>query len=258
MIDLHSHLLPGVDDGSRTVGQSVGVLRQFVEQGIRGVCLTPHVLASKAGQGVPESHDQAFDSLQAACPEGIALYRGAEVMLDRPLEAGAVEDRRLTIHRTRYILVELSRQVAAQTVEHALQNVVGIGLVPLLAHPERYRCCRVAAVRRWKEIGAVMQVDGPTLLSPRSRGVRARELVEAGLADIAAGDNHGDTRSLGPVWALLLAQDGGVQAEALLRNNPQAIVADQPLEPVPPMKWRVSLSDRIRALFRKSGGEERG
>lgn len=258
MIDLHSHLLPGVDDGSRSTEQSVRVLREFVEQGLRGVCLTPHVLASQAPQGVPEAHDRAFKLLEAACPEGILLYRGAEVMLDRPLEAAVADDRRLTINRTRYILVEFSRQVAAQTVEHALSNVVAIGLVPVLAHPERYRCCRVSAVRRWKSLGAVMQVDGPTLLSQRSRGVRAREIVEAGLADIAAADNHGDARSLGPVWTEFLDQDGGVQAQALLRGNPQAVLEDQPLEPVPPMKWRVSFADRIKALFQKRGVDERG
>ena len=113
-------------------------------------------------------------------------------MLDRPLDARVAAARQVTINGTRYILVEFSRLVAAQTVEHALALVVAIGLVPLVAHPERYRCCHPDAVRRWKALGALMQVDGPTLFSPRPRGVRARQLVEHGLADIAAADNHGE------------------------------------------------------------------
>ena len=111
-------------------------------------------------------------------------------MLDRPLGRTA----RRPGHppsRHRYILVEFPRLVAAATVSHALAHVVGLGLVPVLAHPERYSCCAVETVTRWRALGGVMQVDATTLLSPRRRGERARRLV-AGLADILAADNHGD------------------------------------------------------------------
>ena len=151
-----------------------GVLRRFAEHGIAGVCLTPHLLASTAARGVPELQDRQFAALLPVAPPEVTLYRGAEVMLDRPLDARVAAARQVTINGSRYILVEFSRLVAAQTVEHALALVVAIGLVPLVAHPERYRCCHPDAVRRWKALGALMQVDGPTLLSPRPRGVRAR------------------------------------------------------------------------------------
>ena len=258
MIDLHNHLLPGVDDGSRSIEQSVRVLQQFVADGVTGVCLTPHVLASQASQGTPETHDRAFEALRPAVPAEVQLYRGAEVMLDRPLERQVAEDRRVTLNATRYILVEFPRLVAAQTVEHALSNVIAIGLVPVLAHPERYKCCRPEAVRRWKALGALMQVDGPTLLSSRSRGIRARELVELGLADIAAGDNHGDDRSMGPVWQAFIAQDGALQGQLLCRKNPQAIIEDQPVAPVARLTWRLSVGDRLRALFGRHRDLERG
>jgi len=258
VIDLHSHLLPGVDDGSRSLEQSVAVLRRMARHGVTDVCLTPHLLASQADEGVPAEQDEAFRALSPLAPSEVRLHRGAEVMLDRPLEAQVAEDRRVTLNGTRYILVEFSRLVAAQTVEHALSNVVAIGLVPVLAHPERYKCCRPAAVSRWKSLGALMQVDGPTLLSSRSRGIRARELVQLGLADIAAGDNHGDDRSLGPVWQAFLAQDGTVQAQLLCRKNPQAIIEDRPVDPVAPLTWRVSVGDRLRALFGRHRDRERG
>jgi len=258
VIDLHSHLLPGVDDGSRNVEQSVRVLQQFAAEGVTGVCLTPHVLASQASHGVPEPHNRAFEALRPLVPAEVVLYRGAEVMLDRPLEAQVAEDRSVTLNGTRYILVEFSRLVAAQTVEHALSNVIAIGLVPVLAHPERYKCCRPETVSRWKSLGAVMQVDGPTLLSSRSRGVRARQLVQLGLADIAAGDNHGDDRSLGPVWQAFLVQEGTLQAQMLCQNNPRAIVEARAIEEVPPLTWRVSVGDRLRALFGRHRDAERG
>lgn len=249
MIDLHSHLLPGVDDGSRSVEQSVEVLARFKAQGITAVCLTPHLLASQAPAGVPAPHQRAWEQLRAVAPQGVALYRGAEVMLDRPLEVAVAAQRAVTLNGSRYLLVEFPRLVAAQTVEHALALVVTIGLVPLLAHPERYSCCSPDAAHRWKGLGALLQVDGPTLLSSRPRGDRARQLLQYGLADIAAGDNHGDDRSLKAPWDALIDHEGGIQAALMLRTNPAAILEDLPVEPVPPFIFRLAFLERIRAMF---------
>ena len=65
MIDLHSHLLPGVDDGSRTVEQSVTVLRRMAELGITDVCLTPHLRANETATAPPARHEEAFAALRA-------------------------------------------------------------------------------------------------------------------------------------------------------------------------------------------------
>lgn len=249
MIDLHCHLLPGVDDGSRTVAQSAAVLAKLAELGIEGICLTPHLLASEAPAGTPAGHDRIFEELQPVVPPGVTLYRGAEVMMDRPLDPKVGRDRIVTLNHTRYLLIEFPRMVTAHAVEQALMGVTASGLVPLIAHPERYQCVSVTLARHWKELGALLQVDGPTLLSPRSRGERARQLVQHGLADIAAADNHGDDRSLRPVQDTLVDMAGGTQAELLLSANPRAIIEDRTTEPVPPLSWRLSLVDRLRTLI---------
>lgn len=252
MIDLHSHLLPGVDDGSRSVAQSVAVLAKLAASGVTGIALTPHLLASHAGAGVPAAHERAFDALRRAAPQGITLYRGAEVMLDRPLDAAVARDRRVTLNGSRYLLVEFPRMVAAPTVEQALALVVALGLIPVLAHPERYQCFRPSLARRWKDVGALLQVDGPTLLSSRPRGQRARLLLAEGLADIAAGDNHGDTRTVRTAWDELVGHEGRQQAEMLLEENPRSILEDRLTETVPPLAWNFSLADRVRSLFTRS------
>lgn len=249
MIDLHNHLLPGVDDGSRTVAQSIRVLAAFAEQGITAVCLTPHMLASEAATGPPADHDQAFAALRRAAPAVPALYRGAEIMLDRPLPDRVAETRRVTLNGTRYVLVEFTRLVTFQTAASALAHVVELGLVPVLAHPERYACCTPEVVRRWRALGAVIQVDACTLAGTRSRAQRAQALVAEGLADILAGDNHGDERSLATPRDFLAGHDGTLQAQLLLDVNPAAILADQPLEPVPPLAFRTTLLSRLRHLL---------
>jgi protein-tyrosine phosphatase len=249
VIDLHSHLLPAVDDGARTVKQSVAVLTALAHQGVTDICLTPHVLASRAADGVPEAHDRAFEAVAPHAPKTLKLLRGAEVMLDRPLPEVVAERRDLTLNRTRYILVEFPRLVTNQTVTQAVNLVTELGLIPLIAHPERYACCSPAIVRKWRKGGAMTQVDATTLFLPRTRGERARALVAEGLADILAADNHGDDRSVATAFEALREQSGLVQGELLITRNPRAILDDRELEPVPPLSVRVSLIERLRGLF---------
>lgn len=249
MIDLHSHLLPAVDDGARTVEQAVRTLRSMAQHGVTDICLTPHLTASQAEAGVPPAHDRAFEALLPAAAESPRLHRGAEVMLDRPLGSAATHDARIRLGGTRYILVEFPRMVAAEAVRNALAHVVAAGLVPVLAHPERYTSCSVETVRRWRALGALMQVDATTLLQVRGRGERARALLAAGLADILAADNHGDTRMLLAAWQLLEEHGGSTQAQLLTTANPAAILQDKPTEDVPPLALKQSLFERLRRIW---------
>ena len=249
MIDLHSHLLPGVDDGSRTVAQSARVLAAFKAQGVTDIAATPHLLASRAGAGLPEHYEAAWEKLRGVIPPGVTVHRGAEVMLDRPLPPEVAATRDITLGGTRYLLVEFPRMVAAEIVARALREVMQYGLVPVLAHPERYSCCSVEAVRAWREMGAVMQVDATTLTMTSSRADRARDLVRAGVADILAADNHGDDRSVASALDWLAEHDGAEQALLLLDANPRAILDDRALYEVDPLPIRDSLWGRMRRLF---------
>ncbi|HEU5304630.1 MAG TPA: CpsB/CapC family capsule biosynthesis tyrosine phosphatase [Gemmatimonadales bacterium] len=249
MIDLHSHLLPAVDDGSRSVEQSVKVLREMALRGVTGVCLTPHMLARWSEAGPPQAHQRAFEALRAQAPPRPQLHRGAEVMLDRPLTRPVAIARNLTLGDSRFILVEFPRLVSYDIATNALAQVVEIGLVPVLAHPERYGCCSVEAVRRWRALGARMQIDATTLLADSARGQRARQLVSQGLADILAGDNHGDQRTVATGAQFLAAQDGAEQVDLLTVRNPSAILADGELTAVPPLRIRESWIRRIKQFL---------
>ena len=253
MIDLHCHLLPGVDDGSRSVAQSVKTLLAMREQGITAVCLTPHFSVGRIAQGLPASHDAAFAELRQRAPEGIALHRGVELMLDRPVRPDLLDHPELTLGGTRFILVEFTRLAADASISNALRQVVQLGLSPVLAHPERYAACTPAAVRQWKADGAFMQVDATTLLSGRGRGQRARTLLAQGLADIIAADNHGDDRQLQTATAYLGEHGGQVQAELLAVGNPGAILENGELEPVPPLEIKTPLFDRLKLML---GGDQ--
>jgi protein-tyrosine phosphatase len=249
MIDLHCHLLPGVDDGSRTVEQSVQVLTAMQESGVTAVCLTPHHTIGQLSQGLPASHDAAFAALSALAPDGVRLHRGVELMLDRAVTAEVEHHPEVRLAGTRYILVEFGRLTAVNSIANALHQLVQLGLVPLLAHPERYAACTPDAVRHWKSLGAVMQVDATTILTTRGRGRRARDLLAAGLVDIIAADNHGDDRMIGTAYRFLCESGGSSQADFLARRNPAAILADEALETVPPLAFKTGLLDKLRNLL---------
>jgi protein-tyrosine phosphatase len=252
VIDLHSHLLPAVDDGSRSVAQSVKVLNEMGRLGVTDICLTPHLQAGRAEAGPPPAHQRAFEALRAEAPAVPRLHRGAEVMLDRPVARPVALARNVTLAGSRYMLVEFPRMVPYDVVVNALTQVVELGLVPLLAHPERYSCCSPDAVRHWRTIGAKMQVDATTLVAAQTRGQRARQLVSEGLADILAGDNHGDDRTVATGARFLEAQDGWEQVELLLMRNPGAILQDGQMSRVPPLHIRQSWMRRLKQ-FLESG-----
>ena len=257
MIDIHSHLLPGVDDGSRSADNSAAVLRQMRRGGVSSVCLTPHFSVQDLEVGrlsaKLKQHDDAFTSLKEHCnnSEIPSLYRGSELMLDQPIPVGHPFDSAIRLGGSRYVLVEFPPSLNAAAIRGLVKQVIALGHVPLIAHVERYSAASLNEVRDWRDAGAAVQVDATTLSSNSAeRGQRARRIVEAGLADILAADNHGDSRML-PTAATYLRKNGAdAQAEYLLRINPRAILQNEALEPVPPVRLRKRIFQFLRALVR--------
>jgi protein-tyrosine phosphatase len=249
VIDLHCHLLPGVDDGSQSVDRSVTVLREQAARGVADMVLTPHLAASDLEKGVPPAHDRAFAELVARAPATPRLHRGAEVMLDRPVSAIVAGRAEFRLGGGAVMLVEFPRMVAFEAAWHALRHLAELGVVPLLAHPERYASCTPSAVARWREVGSLMQVDATTVLQPNRRGDRARQLLAHGLADVVAADNHGDDRSLGALRDALVNAGAVEVSDLLTRVNPTAVLTGLPLVPVPPITVKLSLADRLRRLL---------
>ena len=252
MIDLHTHLIPGVDDGSHTVEQSVEVLQRFAAEGLTAVCCTPHLKASALASAPCDDMDALLGDLVDAAPPRPALRRGFEVMLDVP--DPPFTDRCCCLAGTRYVLVEFGRLVPADASVEVLSRIVARGLIPVLAHPERYSVCTPELARRWQRTGVVLQVDATTLLADSRRAGRARALLEGGCAAIMASDNHGDSRSVKVAVEWLESHGGGAQAELLAIDNPQAILDDEPVRPVPPFRLRRSLYTKFKDFL--VGGAE--
>jgi protein-tyrosine phosphatase len=252
VIDLHTHLLPGVDDGSQSPEQSLAVLRKFAEQGVTAVACTPHLKASEFDDAPCAELDEMLDELRKRAPASPRLVRGFEILIDVPdPEFG---EPCLNLAGTRYALVEFGRLMPADASVETLERIVKRGVVPVLAHPERYAVCSVDLARRWRAAGARLQLDATTLAADSRRALRARSLLEAGLGDLVASDNHGDNRSMLAAVEWLERHGGEVQAGVLAIENPRRILADEPTVPVSPMRARRSWYSSLKAFV--VGGEE--
>lgn len=246
MIDLHTHLLPGVDDGSRTLDTSVRVLERFAAEGVTTVACTPHLTASGAHEAPVALHAARRAELQALTPEGLELVSGFEIMLDRP----GVDLRTpgLSLGASRAVLVEFPRSALPPGATDELLRIRSSGLIPVVAHPERYHGITLDTIHVWRDVGAVMQGDALMLLSTGAMAGLAREMLSQGVYDILASDNHGDRRSLAMVRAWLGEMGGDEQGALLSEENPRRLLQDNALLRVAPLRHERTMWQRLREL----------
>jgi protein-tyrosine phosphatase len=245
VIDIHTHLLPGVDDGSPSFDVSVPVLERFAEQGVTTLVCTPHLNASQAVSAPTAHHRELLMELQRRAPAGLELKLGWEIMLDSPnVDLTAPE---LALGGSRAVLVEFTRGGLPRGASAELRRIARGGRTPVLAHPERYFGCTLDAVREWRRIGVVIQTDASVLMGRGVPADLARAMLAEGLIDILASDNHGDSRSLGSVQDWLLERGGEEQVTLLTHANAECLLSDEDPIPVPPLK--PGLMDRVKRLF---------
>lgn len=249
MIDIHSHLLPGVDDGSPSVEVSVAVLNQFAADGVDQLICTPHLKASDAAVVPDALYAERFAILAAAAPARPALLRGWEIMLDMP----GIDLRApfLGLGGSDAVLVEFPHSGVPTGATAELFRLRMSGLTPVLAHPERYAGCTPDLVREWRQIGVVMQIDALALTARGPMGLLARAMLAEGLADCLASDNHGDRRSLADARRWLEELGASEQAQILTSTNAGRVLAGQPVLPVAPVTVESGMVGRLRALFRR-------
>lgn len=249
MIDLHSHILPGIDDGSSSLAMSLEMARIAVKDGIRIMACTPHIYP-----GLYENHrtgiTAARDALQAALDEnGIALQltTGADVHLVPGVLEGLRGGTIPSLHNTRYVLLEPSHHVAPPRFAQSVFQLVAAGYVPVITHPERLTWIKdhfqmMAQLTRqgaWLQVtaGALTGMFGP---APKYWGER---FLGEGLTHILATDAHSSTRRV-PVLSegLAIAQKllGAVEAQQLVQGRPAALMSNVAPSQVAPLPVHTS------------------
>jgi protein-tyrosine phosphatase len=244
LVDLHSHVLPDLDDGAEDTAMALAMLRLSAERGVTAIVATPHsqIVANHGGLG--EFNDR-FGRTRALLDEHsipIELLRGMEVRLlpDVPdlLSTGAY----LTLNDTKTVLVEFDYTQWATYSEEVLFNIAVRGYAPLLAHVERIVPLQEQPerVRHFVEIGYHTQITAMSLLGGFGREAEetARTLLGWGVVHTVASDMHRANGNRQPMPAATLGRltemVGEEAAHLLLYANPVAIVRGEPVAPVEP------------------------
>lgn len=189
--DCHSHLLPGVDDGVKTLEESLAILEEMERLGVRKVWLTPHIMEDIPNETV--DLQQKFQELKQMYHGKIELALAAEYMMDNLFEERLEKDDLLPLEEgKRYLLVETSYFSPPMGLLSILQRIQKKGYYPLLAHPERYEYMQKKDYKILKEEHISFQLNVPSLIGRYGRHVqeKAEVLLKAGMYDRTGCDIH--------------------------------------------------------------------
>ena len=258
MIDLHSHILPGIDDGSKSLEMSLAMAQIAVADGITQMACTPHIypgLYMNDRAGITA----ARDALQLSLDEhGIALSltTGADVHLVPGLLEGLRAGRVPSLHNTRYVLLEPSHHVAPPRFAESVFQLVAAGYVPVITHPERLTWVEdnyqvfVDLTRQ----GAWLQVTAGALTG--LFGARAKywgeRFLGEGLTHILATDAHSAGRRaplLSQAKAIAERMLGPEEALLLVEGRQRALMSDASPANVPPLPARKASKGWWKGLF---------
>ena len=246
MIDIHAHILPGLDDGAQTLEEAVRLANAACEDGIVAVVATPHADGT-FGRRLGYTEQRLTELRQAFLASGLKLevMPGCEALLTPEIAARAAAGQYLTLNGSRYLLVEWPIYQLPTYVHQALFELRLKGFVPVLAHAERYQAVQtdVNMLVTLVERGALVQVTSGSLLGefgPEAQRT-AEIMLEHGLAHALASDVHSAIHrppllSAGATRATRLI--GSDAARALVVDTPRAIVEDQPIELPSPRPYR--------------------
>lgn len=243
MIDLHLHLLPGVDDGPETLEQSLAMCRQAAAEGCVALVATPHQRRDEWRTDDPAPLQARLDELAARCGAAPRLYLGGEVRVDSELLADLERPGRggvLTLAGSRYLLLELDPEgIGPDPVELAAE-LVRRGFAPVVAHPELtpFLWGEEDLIERVVAAGGLLQTTAMSVTGQFGRAVRERvwSLLDADLVHFVASDAHRpDWRppGLARAHALLAERLGLATAQRLTVANPMAVIENRSLAAEP-------------------------
>jgi len=245
MIDLHCHILPGIDDGAPDLATSLAMARVAVADGIEVIACTPHIypgLYENTAAGIRV----AIKALQLELDQaGIALrlVEGADVHLAPDLVGALRADRIPTLNRTRYLLLEPPHHVAPPRFEEQVFNLLANGYVPLITHPERLTWIEdnYPIFLRLAKAGAWLQVTAGALTGRFGRRPKywSQRLIDEGPVHIIASDAHSVNRRpplLAEAQVAAARQVGQVEAWAMVRDRPRGVIENMAADQLQPAR----------------------
>ncbi len=230
MIDIHSHILPFVDDGCSMLEDSMHLLEHAIEQAVTDIIMTPHYRQPY----FPEKDNlktefEKFKNYVKDKGLNINLYLGEEIYLSKNYKDLLKQDKVLTLNGTKYVLVEFNICTDFEMTE-AIYSLVKLGYKPVVAHFERYTFVDVSIASEIKNIGGLIQVNSGAIVERLNFKAkrRVKKLFEKNLVDFVASDAHRVRKySMRKAYDLVEKKYGKEIAEKVFYLNAKEIINSQ-------------------------------
>lgn len=241
MVDIHCHILPGVDDGADSLSSAVEMARMAAESGVDAIIATPHCNLPYNGENhdrsaaVAEQVSQLNQAIRAA-QIPLTVYPGCEVLCTPEVPALLAAHKLLPLSGGRYVLLEFFSDEDPDEMDNLLRTVSALGYTPVIAHPERYEAVQhlPQIVRRWFQSGYIIQLNKGSILGRLGRRSQhtAHRLLSLGLVHVVASDAHSPqirTPALDQLYHCLSDRYSIAYADVLLEQNPRRILENRPI-----------------------------
>jgi len=255
MVDLHCHILPGLDDGPATMEESVAMAESAIADGITHIVATPHSSNEYFFDFIHVR--QLRDELQAKVGNRLKIATGCDFHLN-PENLGALrkDPRQYCINQRYFLLVEFNEYSIPPAMDQTLHEIQLAGVQPVITHPERNGILRAHSERlkKWARQGCFAQVTGGALTGGFGAGARQDALrwIGEGLIHFVSSDAH-NTRSrplrLQPAYDVIVDRFGQEKARALFLENPLAAFEGRELPHVPEIQETSPPTRRKRFFF---------
>ena len=197
LFDLHTHILPCVDDGAKDLETALEMIRFAAENHTRAIVLTPHVIAEEREDFLRqiERHRRGFDQISEAAKElGVAIYLGGEVRISPFLYENIFHLPLPTLNKSHYVLTEFPPYFPAPAYKQVLYDFLDAGYIPIIAHPERYDAVQrdPALLEEWVKLGCHLQITAGSVMGDFGRQIRSlsEQLIKNDLVCLVASDAH--------------------------------------------------------------------
>jgi protein-tyrosine phosphatase len=242
MIDLHCHMLPGLDDGASDVSVSLAMAKASVSQGIATVACTPHILPAVYNNTGPAIR-QATARLQTILDQEevpLQLTTGADAHITPDFIAGLRSGHVLSLADSRYVLVEPPHHTAPPQLEDFFFKIVMAGYVPILTHPERLSWvpARYETIKRLVAAGVWMQITAGSLTGAFGRSALywAHRMLDEACVHLLASDAHDTAKrpqNLAAGYECAAKRVGIEEAQCLVLTRPMGVLKNRPPSDLP-------------------------
>lgn len=236
MVDIHSHIVYGVDDGAKTIEDSLAMLDMAAECGTTDIVATPH--SDNKYTYYPELIAERIEELQKAMGDRIRIHRGCDFHLHFDNIRNCETDQsRFTINGERYLMVEFSEINIPKNIVYVFHDMLRRGVTPVVTHPERNALlmARLNEMVEWVRSGCLMQVTAQSLTGGFGKKAEeaAKKLMRQRLVHFVASDAHDiefRPPDLRDAWDLVASEYGKDTAELLFEINPRMTLTGEYIE----------------------------